>query len=142
MSAVFNVAEGVAFTGWAAGACAAKAEENRMFSRTAATPNKRQDTAAIVRTDERCKIPPGTYLGWMLSRTHRPFLVTHGHLPLVRAGAWRLTGARLNHRGLGLLRRFRWGLRQNGAGEDWGRHWAVLFPPCANYFSSFPLTFH
>jgi hypothetical protein len=35
----------------------------------AATANRRHETVAMVRTDERRKFPPGPYLGWMLSRT-------------------------------------------------------------------------
>ncbi|MGD0164214.1 MAG: hypothetical protein ABSB39_17220 [Candidatus Sulfotelmatobacter sp.] len=73
MSAGFTVVESVALTGFscAPGAvaaatagtacalcgCAARAEESLGLSRMAAPPNKRQETAAIVSTDERRKNP-------------------------------------------------------------------------------------
>jgi hypothetical protein len=86
MSAGFMVAKSVELTGFrcalcgaaaAAGigcavwGCAAWAEENREFNRTADPPNRRQETAAIVRTDERRKkILPNALIA-MLSRMQR-----------------------------------------------------------------------
>jgi len=69
----FAVVESLAFAGcnWGAVtdtgadcglcACAARAEERRGFNRSAAIPNKTHEIAAMDRTDERRKVPPGTY---------------------------------------------------------------------------------
>jgi len=56
---------GCVLCGWAA-----EAEESSGLSRMAAAANKRHETVAMVKTDERRKrIPPGNDLEKMLSRT-------------------------------------------------------------------------
>jgi hypothetical protein len=69
MFADFNVAGVVAFTrcgvagdGCAVWACAAKADERRGLRRMAAAANNKEESAAMVRTDLRRKVPPEDFL--------------------------------------------------------------------------------
>lgn len=53
---------GAAGAGCAVWACAAKAEERRGFRRMAAAANNKEESAVMVRTDWRRKVPPENFL--------------------------------------------------------------------------------
>jgi hypothetical protein len=138
MSAGFTVGERDTLTGCSCAPCgaeagtagagcavcggAARAEERRGLRRIAAAPKRRHETAAIVRTDARRKIPSRNQLHWMLSRSHQVAPVTPGHLPLVPVLMTRAENDPCGNKSLTtgvtlrLSPRLRSGLRQNRAG--------------------------
>jgi hypothetical protein len=146
MSAGFAVVESFVFTGcsWGAaaetgaacGLCAAKAEDRCGFSRIAAMPNKAHEIAAMLGRDERRKSSSRNLPSSDAIPPFPPVPVTPGHLPLllrVRVGCrTALKPKPLKHRGAG--------------NRGWSflvlRIRALVFPPCAKYFSYSLLTFH
>jgi hypothetical protein len=116
-------------------ACAARAEDRCGLRRTAAAAQRRHETAAIVRTDERRKKVLQD-LDRDATRRRLDRLVTDGHPPLDRRwAAWMLKhGGHGGNTGGGRIR-----LRLTGRGF---LDLVLPFPTCAKYFRSFLLTFH
>jgi hypothetical protein len=97
-------------------------------------------TAAIVRSDERRKIPSRNDLDWMLSRTHRRFQL----LAVISPSFDFKSSAERTRPWLGFgseaFLALREPLYQAERLSTWSPCSVLAFPPCAKYFSSPLLT--